>query len=47
LLRPTGYLPSFFDSLVEKGLLELEFLFGRDGVGHPSRPSFPLPRMDK
>ena len=27
-LRPTGYLPSFVDSLVEKGLLDLEFLYG-------------------
>ena len=29
-LRPTGYLPSFIDSLVEKELLELEFLYGRE-----------------
>ncbi len=29
-LRPTGYLPSFIDSLVEKELLDLEFLYGRD-----------------
>jgi Flp pilus assembly CpaF family ATPase len=29
-LRPTGYLPSFVDSLVEKGLLDIEFLYGRD-----------------
>ena len=27
-LRPTGYMPSFADSLVEKNLLELEFLYG-------------------
>ncbi|MCH8044167.1 MAG: Flp pilus assembly complex ATPase component TadA [Planctomycetes bacterium] len=27
-LRPTGYLPTFVDSLVEKQLLELEFLYG-------------------
>jgi hypothetical protein len=27
-LEPTGYLPSFVDSLIEKGLLELEFLYG-------------------
>lgn len=27
-LQPTGYLPSFTDSLVEKQLLELEFLYG-------------------
>ena len=29
LLRPTGYLPSFVDSLVEKELLNIEFLYGR------------------
>ncbi len=29
-LRPTGYLPSFVDSLVQKELLDLEFLYGRD-----------------
>jgi pilus assembly protein CpaF len=29
-LRATGYLPSFVDSLVEKELLELEFLYGRE-----------------
>ena len=29
-LRPTGYLPSFVDSLVEKQLLEMEFLYGRE-----------------
>ena len=28
-LRPTGYLPSFIDSLVDKELLDLEFLYGR------------------
>lgn len=27
-LRPTGYLPTFIDSLVAKQLLELEFLYG-------------------
>ncbi len=27
-LQPTGYLPSFIDSLVEKQLLDLEFLYG-------------------
>ena len=27
-LRPTGHLPSFIDSLVEKELLEIEFLYG-------------------
>ncbi len=30
LLRPTGYLPSFVDSLMEKELLDLEFLYGRE-----------------
>jgi Flp pilus assembly CpaF family ATPase len=29
-LQPTGYLPSFVDSLVEKELLELEFLYGQE-----------------
>lgn len=28
-LQPTGYLPSFVDSLIEKQLLELEFLYGQ------------------
>ena len=27
-LRPTGYLPSFVSTLVEKGLLDLEYLYG-------------------
>ncbi|MCE9544343.1 MAG: CpaF/VirB11 family protein, partial [Planctomycetia bacterium] len=27
-LRPTGYLPSFVGSLVDKGLLDLEYLYG-------------------
>jgi pilus assembly protein CpaF len=31
-LRPTGYLPSFIDSLVEKELLDLEFLYGGEGA---------------
>ncbi|MCG2682199.1 MAG: Flp pilus assembly complex ATPase component TadA [Planctomycetales bacterium] len=30
-LRPTGYLPSFVDSLIDKELLDLEFLYGRGG----------------
>ncbi len=33
-LRPTGYMPSFVDSLVEKDLLDVEFLYGRDGEEH-------------
>jgi hypothetical protein len=28
-LRPTGYLPTFIDSLIGKELLDLEFLYGR------------------
>ncbi len=28
VLRPTGYLPTFVDSLIEKELLRLEFLYG-------------------
>jgi hypothetical protein len=27
-LRPTGYLPSFVSTLVDKGLLDLEYLYG-------------------
>jgi pilus assembly protein CpaF len=30
-LTPTGYMPSFVDSLVAKDLLDIEFLYGRDG----------------
>lgn len=30
-IEPTGYLPSFIDSLVAKQLLEVEFLYGRSG----------------
>jgi pilus assembly protein CpaF len=30
-LRPTGYMPSFIDSLVVKDLLDVEFLYGREG----------------
>ncbi len=29
-LQPTGYLPSFVDSLVDKELLDVEFLYGKD-----------------
>jgi Flp pilus assembly CpaF family ATPase len=45
-LRASGYLPSFVDSLVEKGLLDIEFLYGREGVGQSLRRSAP-PRMDE
>jgi hypothetical protein len=49
-LRPTGYLPTFVESLIHKKLLQLEFLYGRqseDAGGTPirapaaSRPSSP------
>lgn len=30
ILHPTGYLPSFVDALIAKGLLKLEFLYGGD-----------------
>ncbi|MFQ5730782.1 MAG: ATPase, T2SS/T4P/T4SS family [Planctomycetaceae bacterium] len=30
-LRPTGYMPTFVDSLIEKDLLKLEFLYGEEG----------------
>ncbi|MBN2024813.1 MAG: Flp pilus assembly complex ATPase component TadA [Pirellulales bacterium] len=35
-LQPTGYLPSFVDALVEKGLLELQFLYGREDAVEPA-----------
>jgi Flp pilus assembly CpaF family ATPase len=31
-LRPTGYMPSFIESLVEKNLLDLEFLYGTGSI---------------
>ncbi len=34
-LQPTGYLPSFVDELVEKDLLEPEFLYGHEALGPP------------
>ena len=39
-LRPTGYLPTFVESLIHKKLLQLEFLYGRqpgDTAAPPSR----------
>ena len=43
-LEPTGYLPSFVDSLIEKELLDLEFLYGKEpGQALPSPP--PLPQL--
>src|SRR5262245_19001382 len=43
LLVPTGYLPSFVESLIAKNLLQLEFLYGRGeaataGNGLPNYP---------
>lgn len=40
-LRPTGYLPSFIDSLIDKELLDLEFLYGREQVGPGKIPAPP------
>ncbi len=40
-LRPTGYLPSFVDSLVDKELLDLEFLYGRENP--PAGANIPAP----
>ena len=37
-LEPTGYLPSFVDSLISKELLEPEFLYGRVKDALPSGP---------
>jgi len=46
-LQPTGYLPSFVESLVSKELLELEFLYGQERLaeGQP-RAAFRLPAPD-
>ena len=44
-LRATGYLPSFTDLLVEKELLDLEFLYGRDGAGPPAVLAVPQQRV--
>jgi pilus assembly protein CpaF len=39
MLHPTGYLPSFVESLIQKNLLQLEFLYGeRDGTA-PNLPA--------
>lgn len=37
-LMPTGYLPSFVDSLIAKGLLQLEFLYGAADSGSTAEP---------
>ena len=39
-LQPTGYLPTFISSLVEKDLLELEFLYGQE-LAARTRPGGP------
>ena len=44
-LRPTGYLPSFLDDLMAKGLLELEFLYGRDEEEPDARQEAPSTRL--
>ncbi len=40
-LQPTGYLPSFVDLLTEKGLLDLDFLYGREPPLAGALPSAP------
>ena len=43
-LEPTGYLPSFVDSVIAKDLLEPEFLYGRESEdGQGSVPQFNVP----
>ena len=45
-LEPTGYLPSFVDSLIEKQLLELEFLYGQEQAAVENLlPGEPLPGL--
>ncbi|HBH54421.1 MAG TPA: hypothetical protein DDY91_21255, partial [Planctomycetaceae bacterium] len=44
-LRPTGYLPTFVESLIHKKLLQLEFLYGRDaGATQATAPETVPPR---
>ncbi|MBI3860716.1 MAG: Flp pilus assembly complex ATPase component TadA [Planctomycetia bacterium] len=38
-LHPTGYLPSFVESLIEKKLLELKFLYGGEAPAAPTSSS--------
>jgi Flp pilus assembly CpaF family ATPase len=46
-LRPTGYLPSFVDSLIDKQLLELEFLYGQpDAADGKALPAPAAPRIE-
>jgi Flp pilus assembly CpaF family ATPase len=43
-LRPTGYLPTFMDSLIAKNLLELEFLYGGELVSQSPPPPASAPQ---
>lgn len=36
-LHPTGYLPTFVESLIQKNLLQLEFLYGQKDANLPER----------
>jgi Flp pilus assembly CpaF family ATPase len=45
-LQATGYLPTFVDSLIEKNLLQLEFLYGEEAVpapGNSANRGLPVP----
>ena len=42
-LRPTGYMPTFIDSLIEKDLLKLEFLYGE----HVEQPADTFQAVDQ
>ncbi len=45
-LQPTGYLPSFVDSLIDKQLLELKFLYGRQQALRGAIPKAPpVPKL--
>jgi Flp pilus assembly CpaF family ATPase len=48
LLRPTGYLPTFVDSLIDKQLLELEFLYGESesSDGKAALPAAIAPQIE-
>ena len=43
-LLPTGYMPTFIDSLIEKDLLKLEFLYGDNDGKHRGNGSLPAVR---
>jgi Flp pilus assembly CpaF family ATPase len=42
-LRPTGYLPTFIEELMDKELLKLEFLYGEEGERETGKPSPAVP----